>query len=155
MLIPNVFDWLLPDRLAACVNPGVSVSAAEALRREQIRLVINLHERPDAEDLLAELGADTLHLPVSDSNPPTQDQLDEGVASIRDALAREVRVAVHCAAGLGRSGTLLAAYLVSTGDSADDAIKRVRDSRPGSVETLEQEQAVHAFERRHASGTRV
>jgi atypical dual specificity phosphatase len=152
MLIPNVFDWLLPDRLAACVNPGVSVSAAEALRREQIRLVVNLHERPDSDALLADLGAETLHLPVSDSNAPTQDQLDEGVAAIRDALAREVRVAVHCAAGLGRSGTLLAAYLVSTGESPDESIKRVRDSRPGSVETLEQEQAVHAYAARHANG---
>src|SRR4249920_3380002 len=110
MLIPNVFDWLLPDRLAACVNPGVSVAAADALRAAQIRLVINLHERPDSNDLLAELGAETLHLPVSDSYPPTQDQLDEGVAAIQSALGRDVRVAVHCAAGLGRSGTLLAAY---------------------------------------------
>ena len=55
-------------------------------------------------------------------------------------------VAVHCAAGLGRSGTMAAVYLVADGASADEAITRVRDLRPGSIETEEQENAVRQAE---------
>jgi atypical dual specificity phosphatase len=145
-------DWLIPGRLAACVNPAVGELAAAELETARVGLLINLHERPDPRDLLERLGAETLHLPVQNSDPPSPRQLEQGVAAISEALARGTRVAVHCAAGLGRTGTLLAAYLVSQGSSADEAIARVRAVRPGSVETLEQEQAVHDFARRIAPG---
>lgn len=49
-------------------------------------------------------------------------------------------------AGLGRSGTMAAAYLVATGTSADEAIAILRELRPGSIETAEQEAAVRRFE---------
>jgi atypical dual specificity phosphatase len=58
-------------------------------------------------------------------------------------------VAVHCGGGLGRTGTLLACYLVSAeGLPADAAIARVRAARPGSVETEDQEQAVRRYAER-------
>jgi atypical dual specificity phosphatase len=147
---PHAFDWLLPERLGACVNPSVSADAAAALEAGHIGLVINLHERPDPPALLARLQAEAVHMPVPNSDPPTPDQLDRGVAIIVEALARGTRVAVHCAAGLGRSGTLLAAYLVSQGTAPDEAMVRVRSARPGSIETDEQERAVHYFADRHS-----
>jgi atypical dual specificity phosphatase len=48
--------------------------------------------------------------------------------------------------GWGRTGTLLAAYLVSEGMSADEAIYQVRKKRPGSIETFGQEQILHIYE---------
>jgi atypical dual specificity phosphatase len=144
----NAFDWLLVDQLGACVNPSVAAGAAAELRQRRIGLLINLHERPDPPALLVELQAETVHLPVQNSDAPTQEQLDRGVAAIDDALSRGIRVAVHCGAGLGRSGTLLAAYLVRQGTLPDHAIANVRTVRPGSIETQEQEDAVHRFAER-------
>jgi atypical dual specificity phosphatase len=147
-MMPHVFDWILPEQLGACVNPYVSQSAVAELQTKGITMLVNLHERPDPPDILAQLNAETIHLPVPDSNPPTPAQLDEGVATIKTALQDGKRVAVHCGAGLGRSGTLIAAYLVSQGAASDDAMAQVRSARPGSIETLEQEAAVHEFARR-------
>ena len=146
----NAFDWLLADLLGACVNPSVSSGAAAELRLRQIGVLINLHERADPPELLLQLGVAGLHMPVQNSDPPSPDQLDRGVLVIGEALSRGVRVAVHCGAGLGRSGTLLAAYLVSQGSAPEDAIAQVRTARPGSIETLEQEGAVRDFARRRA-----
>ena len=148
VMMPQVFDWILPDRLGACVNPYVSQSAVIALQTNGITMLVNLHERPDPQDVLDQLQAQTIHLPVPDSNAPTQAQIDEGVAAIDKALQEGKRVAVHCGAGLGRSGTLIAAYLVSQGQAPEQAMAQVRTARPGSIETLEQEAAVHEYARR-------
>jgi len=150
-VLPHVFDWVIPGQLAACVNPAVSQQAASELREAGAALLINLYEMADPPELLADLGLEGLHLPVQNSDPPTQEQLRTGVAAIQATLAAGERVVVHCAAGLGRSGTLLAAYLVSQGLDPEAAIARVREARPGSVETLGQERAVHEFARRLAA----
>ena len=45
------------------------------------------------------------------------------------------KVFLHCRAGLGRSGTITAALLISGGMMPDDAIRAVRAVRPGAIET--------------------
>ena len=54
---------------------------------------------------------------------------------------------MHCRAGIGRTGTVLAAWLIREGGlSATDAIARLRNINPAYVQTEEQEVFLQAFE---------
>src|SRR5207245_5888431 len=88
------------------------------------------------------------HVPMIDMEAPSQAQLDRCVSAIVRANERKMGVAIHCGAGLGRTGVVLACYFVSKGLTAQNAIGRVRRLRPGSVETDEQAEAVFEFEKR-------
>jgi atypical dual specificity phosphatase len=78
---------------------------------------------------------------------PTLQQVQEAVAMISFCLDRHLPVVVHCLAGLGRTGTILACYLVSMEMPANNAIIVIREWRPGSIETSEQEAVVYEYER--------
>lgn len=67
-------------------------------------------------------------------------------------MARGVAVGAHCGFGLGRTGTMLAAYFVLEGMCAEQAIATVRSLRLGSVETEEQKKALHDSEQWLRSG---
>lgn len=155
LLMIKRFTWIEEDRLGACSYPRRE-RALRDLARRRIGLVVNLHERPHPPERLARHGLVELHLPVRDFTPPTPDQLRRGVAALKQALADGTRVAVHCGAGLGRTGTLLACFLVEGGREPDEAIGLVRAARPGSLETSAQEKAVHDFwmELKAAQGAR-
>mmetsp|Transcript_29551 Transcript_29551/g.94789 ORF Transcript_29551/g.94789 Transcript_29551/m.94789 type:complete len:530 (-) Transcript_29551:146-1735(-) len=57
------------------------------------------------------------------------------------------KVAVHCHAGLGRTGLVIACYLVYTGKyTAEEAIKQVRTHRHGALQTRQQEKFVFDFD---------
>ncbi len=139
------FGWVLPGRLAGMAYPRPD--AGPELRTLGIRAVLTLTESPP-EPFLVREGFTVHHEPVTDFEAPSPAALERAVAFVRRHLDRDEPVAVHCRAGIGRTGTALAAVLVSLGHGARDAIDVVRSKRPGSLETSGQESAVMAFERR-------
>jgi atypical dual specificity phosphatase len=118
------------------------------LRKQGIELLISLTEDPPRRDWVNDAGLLVMHVPVEDMEAPTQGQLDRCVSAIERANGQGMGVGVHCGAGLGRTGVILAAYFVSKGTSAQNAIGKVRRLRPGSIETDEQADAVVEFARR-------
>ena len=81
-----------------------------------------------------------------DFTAPTLKQVEQTLAMIHFYVGRNMPVAVHCIAGLGRTGTILACYLVGEGKSAGEAITAIRRWRPGSIETLDQEAVIREYE---------
>ncbi|MFQ5843913.1 MAG: dual specificity protein phosphatase family protein [Planctomycetota bacterium] len=137
--MPANFSWLVPDRVAgmACPMPD----DWERLRRAGVTALVSLTlSAPRNLD-----GFRLLHLPVPDMGTPTVRQIRFAAEFIREVVAGGGCVAVHCGAGMGRTGTILAGVLVADGVEPGEAIRRVRDLRPGSLETGEQEQAVHDY----------
>ena len=67
-------------------------------------------------------------------------------------MADGASVAIHCRAGLGRTGTLLAAVLIYEGFAALDAIERVRRVQPRFVQSQSQAEFLERFERFIRSG---
>lgn len=72
-------------------------------------------------------------------------QVQKMVDFIAQSLSNRRPVGVSCGAGLGRTGTILACYLVIQGYKADVVIQEVRAKRPGSIETKSQENAVREW----------
>jgi len=136
--------WLEEGRLLGCAYPKREAAVA-GLARQGVSVLVNLHGRAHDPARLARYGLEEVRLPVADFTPPSPAQMDCGIAAITDALAAGRCVAVHCAGGRGRTGTLLACYLVQQGLDATAAIARVREVRPGSVETRTQVAAVEAY----------
>ena len=143
---PHGFYWIDRPLLAGMARPE-SEDDLEWLRQQGIDVLLSLTEEPPRHDWVEDAGILVFHVPIEDMEAPTQEQLQRCVSALAKANASNMGVAVHCGAGLGRTGAVLAAYLVHKGMAAREAIARVRRLRPGSIETDEQAQAVVEFAR--------
>jgi len=142
--IPDRGAWVA-EGVLGCAWPR-SERALDGLVRQGVTLCINLHQRAHDPQRLARFGMRELHLPVRDFDAPSPEQLERGVRAIIAARDAGEVVAVHCGAGLGRTGTLLACYLACVdGNGAEEAIRAVRHARPGSVESTRQVAAIEQF----------
>lgn len=152
------FSWVIDEKLAGLGRPGALARALEAdlqdLRAEGVRALVSLTEEPLPGEAVQAAGLTALHLPVPDMEPPTGADIDRFVEFTSASLRAGRPVAVHCAMGRGRTGTMLACYLVHTGCDPAGAIRQVRRQRPGSIETRGQERAVFDYARVLAEAAR-
>lgn len=141
---PTNFSWMA-DGLAGSGRP-MSRAEFDWIRTQGVAAVISMTEDPLPTDWITDVRY--LHLPTPDLTPPRQEDIRKAVEFARERISEGKPVMVHCAAGRGRAGTILACYLVShAGLSADEAVAEVRAKRPGSIEVSEQREAVHEWAR--------
>lgn len=136
--MPLNFSWIVEGRVAGMGHPSAKDLAW--LKAQGVTAILSLTEKePDLA------GFEVLRIPIVDMTSPTIEQLHRAVGFIREIVTKGGAVVAHCTAGMGRTGTILAAYLVAEGCTVDEALRRVRRLRPGSVETSEQEWVLIAF----------
>lgn len=136
-------NWIVQDRVLATAHP----TEAEMARLAELGIttLIALLEHPPAQTPALKHGIVYRHLTYHDMTPPAEELIREFVSLVDMAVGRGEKVAVHCMAGLGRTGTLLSCYMVHRGMGAEEAIRYVRGRRPGSVQTRAQELAVRRY----------
>jgi atypical dual specificity phosphatase len=155
-VVVHNFSWLLPGELAGAAQPGdwgydpqgsqEQLAADLAwLSAQGAGAVVSLTEEPLHTELLERQGLRYLHLPIEDMQAPSLEEVSAFVAFVDQCLAERRPVVAHCRAGLGRTGTMLACYLVHRDTDPRTALFQVRRHRPGSVETWAQEQAVYEY----------
>jgi len=97
-------------------------------------------------------GMRWLHCPITDFSAPSEPfetPWRSAGREVRKILRGGGKIVVHCRGGIGRAGTVTSRLLLELGlvASAQDALIRVRKSRPGAVETIEQEQHLETVQR--------
>ncbi len=159
------FYWLIEGILAGCSLPGGSQPRGENitsgrptaatleaasrdlsfLRDRGVGGIISLTEDPLPGELLARYEMDVLHLPIPDLGAPAPDQFSDALRFVDQQRTRDRAVAVHCLMGQGRTGSILAAYLIRGGTNAEAGINRIRALCPGALSSPDQERALAQF----------
>lgn len=141
--------WAVPGVLAGMPMPRIHPERREnfggslnayhdalpLLAEAGIGAVVSLLNIPSDERVYQRAGFAYHLLPIPDGAAPSVDQFLDFLNFMREQRAANRVVAVHCAAGLGRTGTMLAAYLIAKGTPVDEAVAQIRKARPGAIET--------------------
>jgi atypical dual specificity phosphatase len=142
---PTNFSWLIEDKLAGCGMP-TSFEEMNWIRSQGVKSIITMTEDSLPNSWLEKI--EYLHVPTEDLTAPDLEKIDSAVDYINERIRNKEPVMVHCAAGIGRTGTILASYLIKYQKmTAKDAIEKLRNERPGSVQSEMQEMAVSMYEK--------
>jgi atypical dual specificity phosphatase len=141
------FSWAVDNKLAGSRGPR-SKSDLVALKQRGVGALVRLVESYEAwvtSKEVNEAGLEDYNEPVPDFHAPTQAQIDKIITYIDSHIENGIPVGVSCNAGIGRSGVILACYLVRKGLTPKDALELIRKKRGRGPEVPEQIIAVEEY----------
>jgi atypical dual specificity phosphatase len=142
---PTNFSWLIEEKLA---GSGIPTSFEEFhwIVNQGVKSIVTMTENSLPDEWVQSI--DYLHVPTPDLTAPDMDKIESTVDFINEQINNGQPVMVHCAAGMGRAGTILACYFVKYKKlTAEKAIEKIRNDRPGSIQSEVQELAIGFFEK--------
>jgi len=142
---PDNFSWIIEEKLAGSAIP-TSKEEIDWIKQEGVKSIVTIREEPLEDEWIKDVNY--LHVHSNDMGIPEFSDLVNSVDFIHQRITNDEPVMVHCLAGLGRTGTILACYLIKYEDmAADDAIEKVRQERHGSIQSFSQEEIIFRFEK--------
>lgn len=142
-LKPARFSWVIHTKLAASGKPSSRLQLSWLARRK-LTAILDLTE--NLIHIYRRHSGTYLKIPIQEHSKPSLIQLIEAVNFIQERNNSGEAVLVHCLAGLGRTGTVLACYLIKKqGMQPEEAIDLVREKRPGSIERSQEESVSDYF----------
>lgn len=145
MSFESSLTWIEPSLLCFGERPG-RPDDLDLLRRCGIGAILSLMDEEDAAALYEQNGFVAGRVRLVDRRPPSQQQISECLSVIEKWLDGGMAVYFHCMGGLGRSGSIAAAWLIRHhGTPAVQAIDTIRRLRPGAIETDAQYNALLEF----------
>lgn len=147
---PTNFSWLIESRLAGSGMP-TSFDEFDWILKQGINSIVTMTEDSLPDEWTKSI--DYLHVPTPDLTAPHIEQIEMAIDFLHQNISENKGTMVHCAAGLGRAGTILACYFVKYHKmAAKDAIHKIRTARPGSIQSEIQEISISLFEK-HVSNS--
>jgi len=97
-------------------------------------------------DLCAVKGIDFVHFPIVDFGLPEGRTFARLAATLAEDLRQGLSIAIHCRAGIGRTGLLSGCVLKELGYGAADAIAMISKARGVAIpDTAEQRQFIEDY----------
>jgi atypical dual specificity phosphatase len=141
---PTGFVWVEPGKVAGSGYPA-SKAQVEWLAKEGVRSILTLTSDTIPDEWTKGLDLVMGHVVMEDHRAPSVWSMEKGVEFVVEQLRGGRTVLVHCLAGEGRTGCVLAAYLVAEkGMGPEEALRHIRGIKPQFVERA-QEKAVYDF----------
>lgn len=103
------------------------------LTQSGIKSIVCLLEDNSISEMYNKNGFENLWLPVADNKAPTIKQVEKLVEFIDVQNKNNNPVAIHCKGGKGRTGTLIASYLISKGKSFKEAMDKIEVNQPNAI----------------------
>jgi atypical dual specificity phosphatase len=149
VLGPNGFLWLKQGQLAGTPRPGLLVDIEQdlrALKRVGVTDLISLTIRPLDHKICQAHKIQVILSPIPDMQAPSMQQALDINQQIMHLLKDKKTIAIHCRAGLGRTGTLLAAQLIYEGKTALSSVEEIRNIEPRWIQSEQQIAFLEAYE---------
>lgn len=117
----------IADGIYIGTNQCCQIHFDEQLKKEGVEADISLEE----ERVDAPFGVGFyVWIPIQNHTAPTKAQLDFGVSVLEKLVAMKKKIYIHCQNGHSRAPTLVAAYFIKQGKSADEAVALIKAKRP-------------------------
>ncbi len=144
-IVGHPMNFSFVDEYVAGSARPMSAKEVKWFREKGISSILSLTEEPLKKDWID--GFDYLDVRIENHSIPSLEQISKSVEFLISEIAKGKKIVVHCAAGQGRTGTILAAYLTSTKKTnPKESVKSVRAMRGGSVEKKQEETVVSYYE---------